>query len=155
MRRFRIGTALFEEDARDLQEALKGAYARRERPLCLCREPGLAMYIAQIGDLYAIKRMPLSGSAHDPACDSYESPYELSGLGALMGSAIQLDPQSGLAALKLEFSLSKTGSRAAPVPTGESGSSVAGDARKLSLRGMLHFLWHEAELPVWTSRWKG
>lgn len=155
MRRFRIGTALFEEDARDLQEALKGAYARKERPLCLCREPGLAMYIAQIGDLYAIKRMPLSGSAHDPACDSYESPYELSGLGALMGSAIQLDPQSGLAVLKLEFSLSKTGSRAAPVPTGESASSVAGDARKLSLRGMLHFLWHEAELTVWTSRWKG
>lgn len=154
MRRFRIGTEIFEEDAPDLQGALKGAYERRERPLCLCREPGLAMYIAQIGDIFAIKRMPLSGGGHDPACESYESPYELSGLGPLMGSAIQLDPQSGLAALKLEFSLSKTGSRAAPVPTGEGTSSVSGDAKKLSLRGLLHYLWQEAELTVWTSHWK-
>lgn len=155
MRRFRIGTEIFEEDAPGLQEALKVAYERRERPLCLCREPGLPMYIAQIGNLHVIKRMPLSGGGHDPGCESFESPYELSGLGALMGSAIQLDPQSGLAALKLEFSLSKTGSRAAPVPTGESASSVAGDAKKLSLRGLLHYLWQEAELTVWTSRWNG
>lgn len=153
-RRFRIGERVFEEEASDLQEALKVAYERRERPLCLCREPGPPMYIAQIGDLYVIKRMPLSGGGHDPSCESFESPYELSGLGALMGTAIQLDPQSGLAALKLEFSLSKTGSRAAPVPTGESASSVAGDAKKLSLRGLLHYLWHEAELTVWTARWK-
>lgn len=157
MRRFAIGEEIFEEEDPGLQEALNVAYGRRQRPLCLCREPGLPMYIARNGDVYAIKRMPLSGAGHDPACESYESPYELSGLGALMGSAIQLDPQTGLAALKLEFSLSKIGSRAAPVPTpgSDSASSVAGDARKLSLRGLLHYLWHEAELTVWTSRWKG
>lgn len=154
MRRFRIGTGVFEEEAQDLQEALKAAYERKVRPFCLCREPGVPMYIAQIGNLYVIKRMPLSGGGHDPACESYESPYELSGLGALMGNAIQVDPQSGLAALKLDFSLSKTGSRAAPVPTGESASSVSADAKKLSLRGLLHLLWNEAELTVWTSRWK-
>ncbi|MER9851561.1 DUF1173 domain-containing protein, partial [Mesorhizobium sp. M0106] len=113
------------------------------------------MYIARIGDLHLIKRMPLSGGGHDPSCDSYESPYELSGLGALMGSAIQLDPQSGMAALKLDFSLSKTGSRAASAPAGESSASVTGDPRRMSLRGLLHYLWQEAELTVWTSRWAG
>jgi hypothetical protein len=155
MRRFRIGDDVYEDEARDLQATLAGAYARRERPLCLCREPGCPMYIAQIGDLYVIKRMPLSGGGHDPACGSYETPNELSGLGALMGSAIQVDAQSGMAALKLEFSLSKTGRRAAPVQAGEGAASVSGDPRKLSLRGLLHYLWHEAELTVWTSRWTG
>ncbi|WP_353646894.1 DUF1173 domain-containing protein [Mesorhizobium sp. WSM2239] len=155
MRRFRIGGGVYEDEGRDLQAALAGAYARRERPLCLCREPGCPMYIAQIGELYVVKRMPLSGDGHDPACDSYETPCELSGLGALMGSAIQLNAQSGMAALKLEFNLSKTGRRAAPAPTGERSVRVSGDPRKLSLRGLLHYLWHEAELTVWTSRWSG
>ncbi|MER8757999.1 DUF1173 domain-containing protein [Mesorhizobium sp. M0976] len=155
MRRFRIGSAVYEEAAPDLQAALASAYARTERPLCLCREPGCPMYIARIGDLHLIKRMPLSGGGHDPSCVSYESPYELSGLGALMGSAIQLDPQNGLAALKLDFSLSKTGSRAASVPAGQSSASVTADPRRMSLRGLLHYLWHEAELTVWTSRWAG
>ncbi|MEI9412658.1 DUF1173 domain-containing protein [Mesorhizobium salmacidum] len=155
MRRFRIGSEVFEEGAPDLQAALGNAYARRERPLCLCREPGFPMYVARIGDLHLIKRMPLSGGGHDSSCDSYESPYELSGLGALMGSAIQVDPQNGMAALKLDFSLSKTGSRAASVPAGQNSASVAGDPRRMSLRGLLHYLWHEAELTVWTSRWAG
>ncbi|TPJ38531.1 DUF1173 domain-containing protein [Mesorhizobium sp. B2-6-5] len=155
MRRFKIGSAVYEEGAPDLQSALANAYARSERPLCLCSEPGCQMYIARIGDLHLIKRMPLSGGGHDSSCDSYESPYELSGLGALMGGAVQLDPQSGMAALKFDFSLSKTGSRAPSVPAGQSSVSVMADPRRMSLRGLLHYLWHEAELTVWTSRWAG
>ncbi len=104
---------------------------------------------------YVIKRMPLSGGEHDPACESYESPYALSGLGSLMGSAIQLNAESGTAALKLDFSLSKTGSRATPVPGDGGSASVTADQKKLSLRGLVHYLWHEAELTVWTSRWAG
>ncbi|UCI22906.1 DUF1173 domain-containing protein (plasmid) [Mesorhizobium sp. B2-1-8] len=155
MRRFRIGSEVYEEGSPDLQATLANAYAHRERPLCLCREPGCPMYIARIGDLHLIKRMPLSGGGHDLSCDSYESPYELSGLGALMGGAIQVDPDSGMAALKLDFSLSKTGSRAAPQQIGNGLDSVSGETRKLSLRGLLHYLWHEAELTIWTSLWTG
>ncbi|WP_095205290.1 DUF1173 domain-containing protein [Mesorhizobium carmichaelinearum] len=155
MRRFRIGSEVYEEGAPDLQAALANAYARKERPLCLCREPGCPMYVARMGDLHLIKRMPLSGGGHDPSCDSYEPPHELSGLGPLMGGAIQLDPQSGMAALKLDFSLSKTGSRAASVPAGQNSASLSGDPSRMSLRGLLHYLWHEAELTVWTSRWAG
>lgn len=155
MRQFRIGGSLYSEDAPELQEVLAAAYERRERPLCVCRGDGLPMYIARIGSLYAIKRMPLSAGEHDSSCASYESPYELSGLGALMGSAIQLDPKSGMAALKLDFSLSKIVSRAASPQTGPEADSISGEARKLSLRGLLHYLWHEAELTVWTSLWAG
>jgi hypothetical protein len=72
-----------------------------------------------------------------------------------MGSAIQVDPGSGMSALKVGFSLTKLGRRAAPVMgTGES-DTVAGETKKLSLRSLLHFLWHQAELTSWTSRWAG
>jgi len=113
------------------------------------------MYIAEVGDQFLVKRMPLSGGAHDPSCISYDPPDELSGLGVLMGSAIKLDPESGLAALKLDFSLSKSGRRPTPVAGAGGSESVAADPKKLSLRSLLHYLWHEAELTVWTSRWAG
>jgi hypothetical protein len=72
-----------------------------------------------------------------------------------MGSAIQIDSESGIAALKVAFSLTKIGRRVAP-PAGANGSdTVAGDAKKLSLRSVLHYLWHQAELTAWTSRWAG
>lgn len=125
----------------------------RSGPLCLCRQPGLPMYIARIGDQYVVKRMPLSGRDHDPACPSYEMEGDLSGLGAVLGSAIQLDPASGLAALKVGFSLSKVGSRSAPTVGAGNDDSVAGDTTRLSLRSVLHYLWHEAELTHWTGWW--
>lgn len=113
------------------------------------------MYIAQVGDQYIVKRMPMSGGGHDPACPSYEPPDELSGLGVLMGSAIQVDPESGIAALKVAFSLTKIGRRAAAHADANGGDTVAGDTKKLSLRSVLHYLWHQAELTAWTSRWAG
>lgn len=155
MRRFRLADQVIEEATPNLQDLLADAYRRKLRPLCLCQEPCPAMYIAQVGDQYIVKRMPLSGGGHEPSCSSYEPPDELSGLGVLMGNAIQVDPESGTAALKLDFSLSKVGARSAPAAGAGGADSVVGDTKKLSLRGLLHYLWHEAELTVWTSRWAG
>lgn len=155
MRRFRLADQVIEEATPNLQDLLADAYRRKLRPLCLCQEPCPAMYIAQVGDQYIVKRMPLSGGGHDPSCSSYEPPDELSGLGMLIGSAIQVDPESGTAALKLDFRLSKVGARSAPAAGAVGSDSVVGDTKKLSLRGLLHYLWHEAELTVWTSRWAG
>lgn len=155
MRRFRIGARIFEEGDADFEGALDEAYRRKIRPLCLCKEPGLPMYIARFGAHFTIKRMPLSGSAHALSCPSYEPPDELSGLGTLMGSAIQIDPESGLAALKVGFSLTKVGSRTASVAGAGGTDSIAGETRNLSLRSLLHYLWHQAELTTWTSLWTG
>lgn len=155
MRRFRLSDQVIDEAAPDYQDVLAHAHHSKIRPLCLCKEPSPAMYIAQVGDQYVVKRMPLSGGGHDPSCFSFEPPDELSGLGVLMGSAIQVDSQSGMAALKLDFSLSKVGARLGPAQGDGGSDSVAGDTKKLSLRGLLHYLWHEAELTVWTSRWTG
>jgi hypothetical protein len=155
MRRFEIAGAVLNENDPALPTAIAAAYRDRMRPLCLCREPGIPMYVAAMGEQFVVKRMPLSGGQHDPACDSYEPPLDLSGLGPLMGSAIRLDPASGMAALRLEFSLTRTGSRAAPTPGASESTSVKSEGRRLSLRGLLHLLWNEAGLTKWTSAWAG
>ncbi|RXT44652.1 hypothetical protein B6S44_27405 [Bosea sp. Tri-44] len=155
MRRFEIAGRIRTEDDPAVPAAIAAAYRDRMRPLCLCREPGIPMYVAAMGEQFVVKRMPLSGGQHDPACDSYEPPVDLSGLGPLMGSAIRLDPASGMAALRLEFSLTRTGSRAAPTPGATESTSVKSEARRLSLRGLLHLLWNEAGLTKWTSAWAG
>lgn len=155
MRRFEIAGTVFDETDPRLGAAVAAAYRDQVRPLCLCRQPGIAMYVARIGDQHVIKRMPLTGISHDPGCDSHEPPLELSGLGPLMGNAIRLDTETGLAALRLDFSLTRTGSRAAPTPEASESSSVKSEARRLSLRALLHFLWNEAGLTKWTSVWAG
>ncbi|TCM65884.1 DUF1173 domain-containing protein [Rhizobium sp. BK068] len=154
MRAFLIDGETVSDEAEDFGNRLALAYRNRSRPICLCSNPGIPMYIAMIGDQPTIKRMPLTGGAHHQACPSYEPPYELSGLGALMGHAIKLD-DDGRAALRLDFSLSKRGGGAAPSAGTETLESVRNDSRKLSLRGLLHFLWHEGGLTEWTARWAG
>ncbi|EYR83754.1 DUF1173 domain-containing protein [Shinella sp. DD12] len=155
MRKFTIGDQTLEEGAPEFRALLPQAYEQRLRPMCLCKTAGVSMYIARLDDQYVVKRMPLSGREHDPACPSYEPPYELSGLGPLIGSAIQIDA-SGKAELKLDFSLTKRGPRAAPsAPTEQSEPSIRSEPRKLSLKAMLHYLWEAGELTEWRSVWAG
>ncbi|CAJ0902845.1 hypothetical protein R20233_04843 [Ralstonia sp. LMG 32965] len=138
-----------------LPELLASIYSARERPLCLCRIPGVEMYVAKVDEKYLIKRMPNSGSDHAPACDSYEPPPELSGLGQVIGSAIQENPDEGTTALKFDFALSKGASRSAPAPSGKETDSVKTDGNKLTLRGTLHYLWEEAGFNRWAPTMAG
>lgn len=155
MRKVTIGDRMVEESSPELREFLPQAYEQRLRPMCMCKEPPAPMYIARVEDQYLIKRMPLSGRDHDPSCPSYEPPYELSGLGPLIGNAIQIDA-SGKADLKLDFSLTKRGPRAAPSALAQpSEHGIRSEPRKLSLRAMLHYLWEAGELTEWRSTWTG
>ncbi|MGO4485437.1 DUF1173 domain-containing protein [Rhizobium pisi] len=154
-RRLRIVDRIFDGEEESYAEALAEAYRLKVRPLCLCREPGMPMYIAQIGGQLVVKRMPLSGGDHHATCPSYEPPYELSGLGALMGTAIKLDAVAGFAALKLDFPLSKRGASGPENTDSSQSDSVKSDSKRLSLRALLHLLWHESGLTEWTSYWSG
>ncbi|WVT75523.1 DUF1173 domain-containing protein (plasmid) [Sinorhizobium chiapasense] len=155
MRNFTIGDQTLDESSQEFRALLPHAYEQRLRPMCMCKEPPVAMYIARLEDQYLIKRMPLSGRDHNPACASYEPPYELSGLGPLIGNAIQIDA-SGKADLKLDFSLTKRGPRSAPgAPAEAAEPSVRSEPKKLSLRAMLHYLWEAGELTEWRSTWAG
>lgn len=71
MRRFLIGDRSFEEESNEFQAILPRAYEHGLRPHCQCKEPPVPMYIAQLEGQHFVKRMPLSGRDHDPACPSY------------------------------------------------------------------------------------
>ena len=155
MRSFTIGDRIFAESSPEFLAFLPDAYEKRLRPMCMCKATPIPMYIARGEDQYLIKRMPLTGREHDPACPSHQPPYELSGLGLLIGNAIQIDA-SGKTSLKLDFSLTKRGPRTlSATPTEPSESGISSKPDKLSLRAMLHYLWEAGELTEWRSTWTG
>lgn len=131
------------------------AHRGKVRPLCLCGEEGVPMYVARLAEKYILKRMPGTGSLHAAGCGSYELPVELSGLGELVGSAIQEEVESGLTALKFDFSLSKRKASATANASENAAASVRTDGSKLTLRGCLHYLWEQAGLNSWTPAMAG
>jgi len=113
------------------------------------------MYVARLAEGFIVKRMPNTGSHHAPDCPTYEPPAEFSGLGQVLGSAITEDPATGETTLKLDFSMSKIAGRSA-MPTADGDrDSVASSGTKLSLRGLLHYQWDQAELTRWQPGFAG
>lgn len=157
---YAIGGRRYEAGADDLAAAVACAHAERERPRCLCRPQDAAaeMYIARLpgaGGTFILKRMPHTGDQHAPDCPSYEPPAEFSGLGQVLGQAISEDPATGLTTLKLDFALSRQPGRSQTPPAGSEADSVATTGARLSLRGLLHYLWDQAELTRWHPGFAG
>ncbi len=121
----------------------------------MCLVEGVEMYVARLGEGYIVKRMPDTGSHHALDCPSYEPPAEFSGLGQVLGSAITEDPATGETTIKLNFPLTKMPGRSMIPPTGGEGDSVSSTGTKLSLRGLLHYLWDQAELTRWHPGFAG
>jgi hypothetical protein len=147
-----------EAESREFAEAVANAYQRHERPRCLCLVEGVEMYIARLAgssEGYIVKRMPDSGSRHAPDCPSYEPPPEASGLGQVLGSAIIEDAATGETTLKLDFPLSKIAGRSTMPSSGSDSESTASSGTRLSLRGLLHYLWDQAELTRWQPGFAG
>lgn len=153
-----VGGRRLEAGSTEFAGAIAAAYSARERPRCLCLLGGVEMYVARLAGTsegYVVKRMPDTGSRHAPDCPSYEPPPEVSGLGQVLGSAITEDPATGETTLKLDFAMSKLAGRSGtPTPGGDSGS-VASSGTRLSLRGLLHYLWDQAELTHWQPGFAG
>lgn len=135
---------------------LKIAHESGHRPLCICKPPGIAMGVAKVEGTYIIKRLPNTGAKHAAHCEHFSPPPELSGLGHVMGSAIKVDAVTSSVSLRLAFSLSKLAdpmSRDAEPPgeasADETVANEKGNTTKLSMRGLLHYLWDEAQLTHW------
>jgi len=145
------GRRLAPDDA-DFAAALAVAHASRSRPLCLCGPARPEMYVAHLGATFRVKRMPGSGSRHAPTCASYETADVL--LRAAQDSAIVTLPATGETLLRLDFALQRTEPRyGAPHPDGDSHHGRSG--RGLTLRELLHYLWHEAGLTEWHPSFAG
>lgn len=155
MTRYLINGKVVMADNPDFGKQLAEVYGSKNRPLCLCKSPGVEVYIAKLAEkTYIIKRMPNSGGSHSPECESYEPPQELSGAGQVMGAAIQEDSAEGVTTIKLNFSLSKSPSKPV-INSGGEKDSVKTDGSKLTLRGALHYLWEEAGFNRWSPSMAG
>jgi hypothetical protein len=155
---YEVGGQRFETASRGFAEAIADAHAAHHRPRCMCLVEGVEMYVARLAGAsegFIVKRMPNTGSHHAPDCPSYEPPAESSGLGQVLGSAITEDPTTGETTLKLEFSMSKIAGRTAMPAAGGDSDSVASSGTKLSLRGLLHYLWDQADLTRWQPGFAG
>lgn len=153
-----IDGQLWVKDAPGFAEAIADAHATRRRPRCLCTPEGVEMYVARLTGLhgsYIVKRMPDTGYRHAPDCQSYEPPADESGLGQVLGSAINEDTATGQTSLRLGFSLTKMPGRSRMPPASGETESVSTDGTKLSLRGLLHYLWDQAELTKWHPGFEG
>jgi hypothetical protein len=153
-----IGGTRCEAGTPEFAEAIAAAHAAHQRPRCLCLTEGVEMYIARLAGTnegYIVKRMPDTGSHHAPDCPSYEPPPEVAGLGQVLGSAITEDPATGETTLKLDFPMSKIAGRSTMPPANGDSDSVASSGTKLSLRGLLHYLWDQAELTRWQPGFAG
>jgi Protein of unknown function (DUF1173) len=155
---YEVGGQRFEAASRGFAEAIANAHAAHHRPRCMCLVEGVEMYVARLAGTnegFIVKRMPNTGSHHAPDCPSYEPPAESSGLGQVLGSAITEDPTTGETTLKLDFSMSKIAGRTAMPAAGGDSDSVASSGTKLSLRGLLHYLWDQADLTRWQPGFAG
>jgi hypothetical protein len=152
---YEIGGQRFGIGSRGFAEAVADAHAAHQHPRCMCLVEGVEMYVARLGDGYIVKRMPDTGSHHAPDCPSYEPPAEFSGLGQVLGSAITEDPATGETTLRLASPLSKMPGRSTMPPPNSDGDSVSSSGTKLSLRGLLHYLWDQAELTRWHPAFAG
>lgn len=151
------GSVLSETSSQQAQQALAAVYGQEVRPRCLCGPVHPQMYIAKVGGRFLVKRMPDTGVAHAVSCVSYLPPEHLSGLGQVLGHAIDEQPEADRTALRLGFPLSVT-DRAAPAPPADPGAepdTVATDGTKLTLRAVLHYLWEEAGLATWSPAMAG
>jgi hypothetical protein len=139
-----------EISARDpaLQDALALVYNTPERPRCMCVRGGVEMYVAQY-ETYVVKRLPNDARSHDARCPHYEPPPGQSGLGELIGEAV-IEGENDTIELKTGFPLVRISGRASASASGLSDPKEVTTRRKrLSLRGLLHFLWHRAQFNRW------
>ena len=155
IQRYRVlGHSVAEGD--ELQPVLAKAYAQKAQVLCECRKrTDLPLYISHRNDRYVLARWPGSGARHATACDHYEAPDYLTGMGQVRGSAILDDEASGETALKLGFPLSRGSARLAPAALTNDKPTVKSSGQKLSMRGLLHVLWDRAELTHWHPKMAG
>lgn len=150
---YRFRDTTLEPTSPFFQAALEDARGAKLNPACLCTPAGALMYIIKFNGVHYIKRMPNTGPQHDVACEHYDPPPELSGLGEVMGTAIKEDVESGTTALRFNFALSKAPGRAPPVASDKEQDSVKTESSKLTLTSLLHYLWDGAGLTHWQSGW--
>lgn len=153
VQRLVVAGRVWSADDPELQDALARVHDTPERPRCLCVPGGVEMYVARHRQ-YVAKRMPDTGSRHDPACPSYEPDAHQSGLGELMGVAVR-EREPGRVELLVDFPWARIAGRSVtrgdPQDTGE----VSTARKRMSLRALMHYLFERAGFNRWSPAMEG
>lgn len=152
---FEISGQRFETSNPGFAEAIARAHAGRLRPRCLCRSDGAEMYVARLAHGYVVKRMPETGNHHAADCPSFAPSAGSTGLAPLLGSAIREDPSTGITTLRLDFPLSRQTGCSTVASSSAHAYGVRASGTKLSIGGLLHYLWEHAGLTRWHPGFEG
>lgn len=156
MQRYYVLDMEVGEDEEGFAAILSRAYALREKVLCLCRrDEKLPLYISLRHGSHVLSRWPGTGARHAPGCDHYEAPDCLTGLGQVKGSAIVENEETGETDLRFAFPLARGPARAAPSALTNDKPTVKSNGQRLTMRGLLHYLWDRSELTHWHPRMEG
>lgn len=136
----------------DGQSVLAKAYEEAgARLACLCKTPGIEMYIRKRQTRYSIARMPGGGPSHHHACPSFDleaSSEERDGLPAIHGH------DDGTVSVHLSSPLSRHGTAMTDQPP-DGVRRASKNQNKLTLLGFLRYLWVEAGLNQWSPNFAG
>lgn len=136
------------------EDALAQAHADGGRPRCLCVSGGVEMYVARHQRRFIVKRMPGTGSLHQPRCPSFEPEAGQSGIGELLGEAIvELAP--GSVQLRVDFPWTRVSGRGVAAGEAADPGEVLSPQRRMSLRALTHFLFERAGFNRWSPAMAG
>ncbi len=153
----RLGGVVFEPDHHSgprWQDVLASQYALGAHGLCGCAGRGskrLAIRAYKTG-AFGLARFPNSGEEHATSCSFYAASPEKSGR-QCYGSTVLSEGNDGLLRMSLSLGLSLSEPSLSP-QLGLDQRSGRSQPR-MSLLGLLHLLWQEADLHTWWPRMEG
>ncbi|MCG2583842.1 DUF1173 family protein [Massilia sp. TS11] len=142
-----IADRLIERSDTALQSALAACHRSAARPRCMCVPGGVEMYVARY-HRFVVKCMPGTGALHHPRCIAYEPEPDVSGAGALVGTAMREGPD-GLVDVSVRFALARQPGRSRPSAAASDRPDVVAGAQPMSLTAFLHLLMERAALQRW------
>ena len=122
--------------------------------LCLCRRPHPKMYIARRGETYYLARFPDTGPIHALQCASYTPDSRYSGRGGYAEGALT-ERKDGRISVRLDAPLDVIPRTAPAAPVSRQAATSRKARAALSLTGLLHLLWDQAQFNRWAPAMRG
>ena len=117
---------------------------------CLCADPAPRLVIRHRTGVYYLACWPGGGEEHAASCEFHNDGSAWSGRSHYHNGALD-EAADGSATVALSVPL-RVRTAAAETPTGTPALDGAGSARtRMSLLGLLHYLWERAELTTWNA----
>ncbi|WP_433463963.1 DUF1173 family protein [Spirillospora sp. CA-128828] len=147
-----VSLAAIRHDPTRFTRLLARARSESGHAECLCQAPALKLVIRSRGGRFHLAGWPGNGSQHALDCLFYKTSTELSGRSRYTVEAVN-ETVDGTA-LRLVVPLELSGSRILEETPNAPPRDASGAARAMTLLGLLHWLWEQAQLNLWHPAWR-